>query len=774
MISYILAGLVLYDLSKLITHRRDIAWLAALLFWLNPNAWYMQSLAMSELLLIAFFALTANCLARWVITKDSTWLIATALALVGATLTRYDGWFLLATTSAIVFFFLVRQYRQRQISLSQAEAYSLSFLALACAGIIFWLGWNFVIYDHPLFFALGPYSAKAQQETIAASGTLFTDHNLRLSLRAYSWATLNNVGFIGTALALIGLVVWPSSWPRKKWVLLLPAATLFSPFIFHVLSLYSGNSILMTPELGLSDPQNPSSAWFNVRYGLMMLPAAAIWGTFFLKKRFWQIVVLLLLLTQSAYALTSSNIITLTDGTLGSSALAVSGEARWLSHHTQPDDLILTSIAYHSAFAFETGLPLRQFIHEGTDTLWQSALANPSPNTEWIIMMNGDVGDPVYNALIKKNNHWFNQHYQLAHRGRFLSIYQRSEFIIRHNHQLYYKGQPFRFVGVNVYDLLYQQPDGMRATIKQAKKDGFSVIRFWAFGEGFPGSLQSNAGIINENAALKLDLLIHYARQENVRLVPVLGNYWPEYGGVPHYLGWLGLPGSALHERDVFFTHPDARHLYWNFIEKIVNRHNQIDNTPYQNDPTIMAWEIMNEPRSASLTNQAIIATWQQDLAKYIHQLDPHHPIISGVEGFVNPVYNDPAGPNFTVGNNSKSLDIASGHLYRKYLNNPNNVKDLTDIMKIWSKQARQLNKPLIIGEVGFSSAKLPDREDWFIKTLQSAQQNEISGLFLWSYAYHVDTPYNISPVVPADQDLLKSIRPLIPTTPFYTRTRTD
>jgi endo-1,4-beta-mannosidase len=175
----------------------------------------------------------------------------------------------------------------------------------------------------------------------------------------------------------------------------------------------------------------------------------------------------------------------------------------------------------------------------------------------------------------------------------------------------------------------------------------------------------------------------------------------------------------------------------------------------------------MNEPRSANLVNQAIIATWQQDLAQYIHQLDPHHPVISGVEGFIKPIYDDPSGPNFIAGNNSPELDIASGHLYRKYLPDPDNIEGLSKIITVWSKQARQLNKPLIIGEVGFSSAELPDRENWFKQALASAQQNEISGILLWNYAYHVDTPYNISPVVPADQALLKSIRPLIPANPF-------
>lgn len=769
MISYVIAGIGIFALGELVAGKRSVGLLAALVFLLNVNAWYMQSVPMSELLLLMFFILTAYCLVRWVTVQDPWWLTATALSCVGATLTRYDGWFLLLWVTAVVITVLVSWVRQKAVSIEQAGALLLMFLTLAFAGVVFWLSWNFAIYGDPLFFANGPYSARAQQAVIAASGKLYTIHNLPLSLRAYSWATFDNMGLVTIALLIIGLVVWPGKWPLKEWKSLLPITVLLSPFFFHVLALYRGQSILMVPELGLSDPKDPASAWFNVRYGLVMLPAAAIWGTYFLRRKKWQIIVVLLLLGQATYSLASSDIVTLTDATKGSSALVVDQEANWLARQIKADELVMASLAYHNAFAYETGVLMKQFVHEGTDALWKESLENPASRVEWVVMMNGDVGDPLYDAFIKTGNELFKQNYTIAYQGRFLNIYRRSDYVVSDGQILYYKGQPFRFVGVNSYDLLYQSPKYMRETIRQARNYGFPVIRFWAFGEGFPGAIQPNAGEIDDSVVTRLDILLAIAQDENVRVVPVLGNYWNDYGGVKNYLGWLGKPGGELKDRDEFFVDPAARGLYWNYVEKIVNRESGVTGIPYKNDPTILAWELMNEPRSAERVNQEIVQEWLDQLGEYVKSLDNNHLIISGVEGFIDEVYPDMSGPDQTVGNSSNNIDVASGHLYCKYLLDPNSKANLRQVIAAWADNMRSLSKPLFIGEVGFArdGEGRNDRGDWLAEVLEEAQANSVSGLFIWNWALYAGEPYNISPVVEEDRRVLREIRHLIPSVEF-------
>ena len=58
------------------------------------------------------------------------------------------------------------------------------------------------------------------------------------------------------------------------------------------------------------------------------------------------------------------------------------------------------------------------------------------------------------------------------------------------------------------------------------------------------------------------------------------------------YIQWAGAEGH-----DPFFTDPDVKKLFKNHIDAMVNRRNTINNRLYKDDPTIFAWDLMNEPR---------------------------------------------------------------------------------------------------------------------------------------------------------------------------------
>lgn len=40
--------------------------------------------------------------------------------------------------------------------------------------------------------------------------------------------------------------------------------------------------------------------------------------------------------------------------------------------------------------------------------------------------------------------------------------------------------------------------------------------------------------------------------------------------------------------------------LYFCFLQTVLNRYNSFTGIHYKDDPTIMAWELMNEPRCTS------------------------------------------------------------------------------------------------------------------------------------------------------------------------------
>jgi hypothetical protein len=104
MISYVLTTRYLYKtaaamtagmsrrLGQRATENRLAGVLAAVLFAANPNVLYMQSTAMTEMLLLACLAATVYHLLRWCQTGSYRQLAATAVATLLGTLTRYEAW----------------------------------------------------------------------------------------------------------------------------------------------------------------------------------------------------------------------------------------------------------------------------------------------------------------------------------------------------------------------------------------------------------------------------------------------------------------------------------------------------------------------------------------------------------------------------------------------------------------------------------------------------------------------------------------------------------
>ena len=82
-------------------------------------------------------------------------------------------------------------------------------------------------------------------------------------------------------------------------------------------------------------------------------------------------------------------------------------------------------------------------------------------------------------------------------------------------------------------------------------------------------------------------------------------DYWPAYGGIAQWLAWRGAPVAAA-DRDHperyaarFFGDTQLRDAYAARVRQLATRNNTITGTRYGDDPTILAWELMNEPRGA-------------------------------------------------------------------------------------------------------------------------------------------------------------------------------
>jgi hypothetical protein len=410
MIAYVITVIFIYKLILLLTENKPASAVGSIILGLNPNFLYLSTTPMTEPLLIASFTLSTYFIAKYIKTKEVANLILGGVFVMASTLTRYDGWFLfLFLTVMLLIWSWVTLGRKK------SEGVVLLFTSIGGLGIALWLLWNLTIFGDALYFITGPYSAHAQQKILRSIGQLPTEGNLFLSFLYYIWAVIENNGFIISLVSLIGLIASPFIIKSKQQIIVLLAVV--SPFIFNVLALYLGQSAMNVPQ-AVKDP-----GLFNIRYGVLMLPAIAlVLGVLASKKKLlW--VVSFIFVIQSFLFFRQGIPIALVDGLKGLENTHYTIEAStWLKDNYQ-GGLILTSLASHDAFVARAQLPMKVYIHEGTREYWQNALKNPSSSVAYIATMSYPP-DVVYRAL--KDTPDFISNYVLVHSYGTFGIYKRK------------------------------------------------------------------------------------------------------------------------------------------------------------------------------------------------------------------------------------------------------------------------------------------------------------------------------------------------------------
>ena len=413
MISYVLTVFFLVKILKLLNIGSLGRITAATIFVLNLNALYLQSTAMTELLLIATMTAGTYYLVKWAQNHHLGTLIAAAAAIFASTLVRYDGWFLLAISAPIVGIISWQKLGKRS-----TEGMIIFFLTLAGFGIVLWFLWNALIFNDPLYFAFGPYSARAQQAQVEAAGQLITKGHLLISLKTYWYALTYNIGLLSLIIGAVGTVIAYLNF-RKNWPVLLALSTLFAPIVFNVIALYFGHSILFVPPIA-------GDTWFNVRYGIIGLPAAALFiGILVDKLPDLRWVIISLLIFVGIFSWANADAVTIDDAKVGASQKNVSQVSNWLYAHAKDNhNEVLISAASHDAIIFSSGLPMKRFIHEGTGSYWESATRDPSHWVRYIVMRTNDVNDQTFELL---NNNPQLVDYDLVVKGDFADIYELKE-----------------------------------------------------------------------------------------------------------------------------------------------------------------------------------------------------------------------------------------------------------------------------------------------------------------------------------------------------------
>src|SRR5215471_9690750 len=231
----------------------------------------------------------------------------------------------------------------------------------------------------------------------------------------------------------------------------------------------------------------------------------------------------------------------------------------------------------------------------------------------------------------------------LGHMSARVAEAQASSAVIKRAGRVFkLQGQEFRFAGANNYYLMYKSPFMVDDLLNTAAAQGFTVIRARASidvgnadgSNSVSGSdgradgavyfqLWGGAGPAYNDGATglqHLDYVIAKAGQLGIKLVIPLVNNWKDFGGIDQYVRWRN---GQFH--DQFYTDATIRAWFKAWIAHLLT------GVRYKDDPTIMAWELANEPRcggsgvyptSASCNTQTLIG-WADEMSHYVKTQSP-------------------------------------------------------------------------------------------------------------------------------------------------------
>jgi len=326
-------------------------------------------------------------------------------------------------------------------------------------------------------------------------------------------------------------------------------------------------------------------------------------------------------------------------------------------------------------------------------------------------------------------------------------------------------GKEFRFAGSNNYYIPYKSQFMADQVLETAAAQGFSVMRIWgAFDIGLEDDSDSTRGKADgvvyfqywdpetgapayndgPDGLERLDYVVYRAGQLGIKLIIPLVNNWPDFGGMDQYVSWAG---AEFH--DDFYTNEDIRQWYKNYASHLLNRTNIYTGIQYKNDPSIMMWELANEPRcrnyafpeSGTCTADTLV-TWADEMSRHIKRQSRHQLVSAGDEGFF--CDEEPASWIDACGEGVDTIALASlphidamsYHLY------PDAWGQTIEWGDAWIQrhidEAKAIRKPAYLGE--FGSENKTNRNVDYKLWLDTLFDGNGAGALYWMLAAEQDS----------------------------------
>ncbi|MDG5766568.1 hypothetical protein QA596_03745 [Balneolales bacterium ANBcel1] len=340
---------------------------------------------------------------------------------------------------------------------------------------------------------------------------------------------------------------------------------------------------------------------------------------------------------------------------------------------------------------------------------------------------------------------------------------------------------PYYFIGFNYWygmnlgaDLQDGDYERLVRELDHLQELGVDNLRVLAASEGpddagwrvVPSS-QPEPGVYNEDVIRGLDVLLDEMAKRDMRAVLVLNNFFQWSGGMAQYVSWVtGEPyqfpflGEYTWDEyqtfaNRFYALPEARELFKDKVRHLLTRTNTVNGRAYTDDPTIMSWQLANEPREFGYVEEYV--DWVKATSDLIKSHAPNQLVSLGGEGKLLRRHN--MDTRFEQLAQSDALDYLTIHLWIENwsLYDPAGDPEGTFMHAIGKSMgyiadhvaiAEQVGKPVVLEEFGVSrdgldhdpSAPVTYRDQYleviFEATHHLAQERSaFAGLNIWTWS---------------------------------------
>lgn len=312
---------------------------------------------------------------------------------------------------------------------------------------------------------------------------------------------------------------------------------------------------------------------------------------------------------------------------------------------------------------------------------------------------------------------------------------QTNPFVRVKDGQFLRNDKPYYYVGTNFWFgaiLGSEGQGGNRLRLCQEldfmKSKGINNLRVLVGADGCRNvpskvepTLQTAAGEYNDTILAGLDFLLDEMHKRDMVAVLYLNNSWEWSGGYGFYLEQAGEGKAPLPSVDGWPAYMDfvkkfaqskkAHQIFYDYVKFIVGRINRYNGRKYVDDPTIMSWQIGNEPRAFSedAKVKAAFAKWMAETSALIKGMDANHMVSTGSEGLHGCEYDAALLEKIHA---DKNIDYINCHLWPYnwgWAHEKTLLEDLDNSCKKAKEYidkhlvlAKKLQKPLVMEEFGY------------------------------------------------------------------------